>query len=255
MRRITLWLIALLLAANGVAGIVVACVGWQMTTSLLASLRETSATVAAQQASLVESVNGVAASVDDAAQATTGVSQSTERARASVIQATQTSTNLATTFDRLSQASQATVFGVRPLEGLIQPFTANAEDFRGFSASLTETAESLAANARDMQRVGDDLRGINGQLKATAQQIEAAPVPALLDQTLASLEVGSRLLLTLIFFESLLSALVGLALFILTGRRPLHPLDPLPVVLAERPARDDDATDGVQTRSGGVQIS
>ena len=173
MRRITLWMIALLLAGNGVAGIVVACVGWQMTTQLLAGLRETSATVAAQQARLVESVNGVAVSVDDAAQATAGVSQSTDRARASVIQATQTSTNLAATFDRLSQASQVTIFGVRPLEGLIQPFTANAQDFRGFGASLTETADALAANARDMRRVGDDLRGVNGQLKTAASQIEA----------------------------------------------------------------------------------
>jgi hypothetical protein len=226
-----------------------------MTTSLLTSLRETSATVATQQARLVESVNGVAASVDDAAQATTGVSQSTDRARASVIQATQTSANLATTFDRLSQASQTTVFGVRPLEGMIQPFTANAEDFRGFSRSLSETADSLAANARDMQRVGDDLHGINSQLKATATQIEAAPVPDLLDHTLASLEVGSRLLLTLIFFESLLSALVGLALFILTGRRPLHPLDPLPVLLSERAEPEESAVNGLQPRSGSARLS
>src|SRR5215213_11341470 len=100
-RSIVLLLIALLLAANGVAGIVAACVGWQMTTQLLGSMRETSATVASQQARLVASVNGVAASVGDAAQATTGASQSTARARDSVIQATQTSTNLAATFDQL----------------------------------------------------------------------------------------------------------------------------------------------------------
>src|SRR5689334_12445171 len=106
MRRIAIWLIALLLAGNGVAGIVAACVGWQMTTNLLVTLRQTSATVAAQQARLVDSVNGVAVSVDDAAQATKGVSQSTARARDAVAQATQTSTNLAATFDRLSQASQ-----------------------------------------------------------------------------------------------------------------------------------------------------
>src|SRR4051794_10174870 len=68
MRRIALWLIALLLAGNGVAGIVAACVGWQMTTNLLASLRETSANMATQQARLVESVNGVAEDDDPAAQ-------------------------------------------------------------------------------------------------------------------------------------------------------------------------------------------
>jgi hypothetical protein len=255
MRRITLWMIALLLAANGVAGIVVACAGWQMTTQLLAGLRETSATVAVQQARLVESVNGVAVSVDDAAQATAGVSQSTDRARASVIQATQTSTNLAATFDRLSQASQVTIFGVRPLEGLIQPFTANAQDFRGFSGSLTETADALAANARDMRRVGDDLRGVNDQLKTAASQIEATQMTPLLDQGLASLELGSRLLLTLIFFESLLSALVGLALFILTGRRPLHPHQPLPIVDAPLADEPEIAVKELRARAGGAPLS
>jgi hypothetical protein len=217
-RSIVLWLIALLLAGNGVAGIVVAGVGWQMTTSLLIDLRRASADVSVQQARLVESVNGVAVSVDDAAMATAGVSKSTADARAAVIQATQTSANLATTFDRLSQASQVSVFGVRPLDGLVQPFGANAEDFRQIGSALTQTADSMAANARDMGRVSEDLRGINRQLRTAASQIEAVRTVALLDQGIAGLELGSRLLLTVIFFESLLSALVGLALFILTGR-------------------------------------
>jgi hypothetical protein len=162
--------------------------------------------------------------VDDAAQATAGVSQSTGDARAAVVQATETSANLATTFDRLAEASQVTVFGIRPLDGLIQPFSANAEDFRKFGTSLTQTAGSMDANARDMNRVSEDLRGISGQLRTTATQIEAVRTAALLDQGLASLELSGRLLLTLIFFESLLSALTGLALFILTGRpgRPVH---------------------------------
>src|SRR6188768_3753571 len=96
LRRVVLWLIALLLAGNGVAGIVAACVGWQMMTTLVADLRRASADVSAQQARLVESVNGVAVSVDDAARATAGVSQSTADARAAVAQATETSANLAT---------------------------------------------------------------------------------------------------------------------------------------------------------------
>ena len=63
------------------------------------------------------------------------------------------------------------------------------------------------------------MRGINGQLRTAATQIAAVRTVALLDQGIAGLELGSRLLLTVLFFESLLSALVGLALFILTGRR------------------------------------
>jgi len=228
LRSIVLWLIALLLAANGVAGIVVAGVGWQMTTSLLADLRRASADVSVQQARLVESVNGVAISVDDAAQATAGVSKSTADARAAVIQATQTSANLATTFDRLAQSSQVTVFGMRPLEGLVQPFGANAEDFRQIGSALTQTADSMAANARDMNRVSEDLRGINAQLRTAATQIEAVRTVALLDQGIAALELGSRLLLTVMFFESLLSALVGLALFILTGRHAPRPHEASP---------------------------
>jgi len=241
-RSIVLWLIALLLAGNGVAGIVAACVGWQMTTQLMGSLRETNATVATQQAQLVASVNGVAVSVDDAAQATTGASQSTARARDAVIQATQTTTNLAATFDQLAYSSQVTVFGMRPLEGLIEPFTNNAEDFRGLTGTLKESADSLASNARDMKRVGDDLRGIGGQLKTTATQLQEIQAPGLLNQGLGTLELGSRLLLTLIFFESLLSALVGVALFILTGQRIVHPHDRSPAVEVQADDRGDDPT-------------
>jgi len=222
--------------------IVAACVGWQMTTQLMGGLRETSATVATQQTRLVASVNGVAASVDDAAQATTGASQSTTRARDAVIQATQTSTNLAATFDRLAYASQVTIFGMRPLEGLVEPFSANAEDFRGLTGSLTESADSLAANARDMRRVGDDLRGISGQLKTVGTQLKEIQAPGLLDQGLGTLELGSRLLLTLIFFESLLSALVGLALFILTGHRFARPHDGPPAVGVQGTERVEDPT-------------
>lgn len=241
-RSIVLWLIALLLAGNGIAGIVAACVGWQMTTQLLGSMRETSATVATQQGRLVASVNGVAASVDDAAQATMGASQSTARARDSVIQATQTSTNLAATFDQLAYSSQVTIFGVRPLQGLIEPFMANAEDFRGLTGSLTESADSLSANSRDMRRMGDDLRGISDQLKSTASQLQEVQAPGLLDQGLGTLELGSRLLLTLIFFESLLSALVGMALFILTGHTFARPHDRPPLVAGDRADAGDDPT-------------
>lgn len=236
LRSVVLWLIALLLAGNGVSGIVAACVGWQMMTSIVADLRRASADVSAQQARLVESVNGVAVSVDDAAQATAGVSRSTADARAAVIQATETSANLATTFDQLAASSQVTVFGIQPLAGLIQPFTANAEDFQKVGSALTQTANSMDANARDMGRVAEDLRGISSQIRTTATQIQAVRTAALLDQGLASLELSGRLLLTLIFFESLLSALTGLALFILTGRH-----SPVTRALAER---DDVAFGG-----------
>lgn len=248
LRSIVLWLIALLLVGNGVAGIVAACVGWQMMTGMVADLRRASADVSAQQARLVESVNGVAVSVGDAAQAMAGVSQSTSNARAAVTEATETSANLATTFDRLALSSQVTVFGMRPLEGLVQPFAANAEDFRRLSGSLTQAADSLAANSSDMSRVADDLRGINSQLRTAATQIEAVRTTALLDQGLASLELGSRLLLTLIFFESLLSALVGLALVILTGRHVAGRHGRSPLLHDERSARDDLALDDVRER-------
>ena len=77
----------------------------------------------------------------------------------------------------------------------------------------------------------------------------------MLDQGLTSLELGSRLLLTLIFFESLLSALVGLALFILTGRHPLHSHQPLPVVDAPLANEPEIAVKELRARAGGAPLS
>ena len=214
-RRVTIRLISLLLMANGIAGIVAVWVGWSMATDLFSTLRQTSASVSAQQARLVESVRGVAVAVDDSAQATAGVSRSTTRARTSVTDATRTADNLAATFDRLAEGSQVTVFGIRPLEGMTQPFMTNAEDFRQISASLDEMSASLADNSREMARVGDDLRSINRQLTVTATNLEALPSASVFNEGLATLELGTRLFLALILFESTLSALVGLA-FVMT---------------------------------------
>ena len=53
-RRVTIRLISLLLVANGIAGIAAVWVGWSMATDLLTTLRQTSSSVSAQQARLVE---------------------------------------------------------------------------------------------------------------------------------------------------------------------------------------------------------
>jgi hypothetical protein len=116
-----------------------------------------------------------------------------------------------------------TVFGVRPLEGLVQPFQISAEDFRRVSASLGETADSLADNARDIGRVADDLRAINGQLAAATREIEALQSATLIQQGLAGLELGSRLLMGFILFEAVVSALTGVALLMMTSAPRRHP--------------------------------
>ena len=78
---------------------------------------------------------------------------------------------------------------------------------------------SLADNSREMARVGDDLRSINRQLHLTATNLDALPSARVLDEGLASLELGIRLFLALILFESTLSALTGLA-FVMTTVQP-----------------------------------
>jgi hypothetical protein len=264
LRRVAIRLISLLLVANGVAGIVAVWFGWTASTGLLSTLRDTSATVTAQQTQLAESVRGVAVAVDDSAQATAGLSQSSGQARASVIEATQTADDLATTFDRLAAGSQVTILGIRPLEGMIQPFATNAEDFRRISASLATMSDSLDTNAREMGRVSDDLRNINTRISMVAANIEALPSSRFLEQGLSQLELGTRLFLALILFEATLSALTGLALAMMTVQPRVHvPLDPAPVgamhrappvadepVEAERMAPDRSASSGLARRQG-----
>ena len=230
-RRVTIRLISLLLVANGIAGIAAVWGAWSMSADLISSLRQTSASVSAQQTKLVQSVRGVAVAVDDSAQATAGVSRSTSQARNSVTEATRTADNLASTFDRLGEGSRVVVFGMQPLAGMIEPFETNAEDFRRISVSLNEMSGSLADNSREMARVGDDLRSINQQLTAAAANLEALPSGRVLEESLATLEMGTRLFLILILFESLLSALTGVALAMTVQPRPRDE------TLTPRPAR------------------
>jgi hypothetical protein len=221
-RRLVVRLVAWLLIVNGIAGVMAVWAGWSTTSTLLDGLRQSSTLVTAQQARLVESARSIAVGVDDAAQATAGLSRSTTQVRNAVTDAARTATQLASTFDRLSQASQVTVFGVRPLEGLTEPFSTNAADFRRLGASLDQTGDSLNTNVQEMTRVSNDLKGIEGQVRIAAVEVEALQAAALVQQGLASLELGSRLLLGMIFFEATLSALTGLALLIMLGQPGTH---------------------------------
>jgi hypothetical protein len=218
MRSAFIRLVAVLLIVNGIAGVAAVWSGWLVTATLIDGMRASSTTVTEQQARLVASVRSVAVGVEDTSQATSGLSRSTAQVRTAVGDATQTAGQLAATFDRLSQASRVSVLGVRPLEGMIEPFAANAADFRQLAVSLGATAESLETNAREMARVSDDLRGIHGQVSAVASEVEALQSAGLMQQGLASIEWGGRLLLGMIFFEATLSALTGLALLLMAGQ-------------------------------------
>jgi hypothetical protein len=223
-RTIVIRLVALLLIVNGIAGIAAAWAGWRATTSLLDSLRESSTLVADQQARLVATVRSVAVGVEDTSRATAGLSRSTAQVRVAIRDATQTATRLATTFDQLSHESQVNVFGIRPLEGMIEPFSTNAADFRQMAASLGATAESLRTNENEMARVSADLGTINQQVGATAAAVEGIQAGRFIEQGLASVELGGRLLLGMIFFEATLSALTGLALLLIPGRHAPRPV-------------------------------
>jgi len=228
-RSTVIRIVAWLLIVNGIAGVAAVVAGWGMTTSLLDGLRQSGTVVTGQQARLTESMRGVAVGVDDAAQATAGLSRSTTEVRNAVTDATQTANQLAATFDQLSQATQITVFGARPLEGLTEPFRTNAGDFRRLSRSLDATADSLAVNTQEMTRVSNDLKGIQSQVSTAAAGVEALQSAALIQQGLASLELWARLLLGMIFFEATLSMLTGVALLMMAGhpgiRHLSHALD------------------------------
>jgi hypothetical protein len=228
-------LVAVLLLVNGIAGVAAVWSGWMMADSLIDGMRQSSVLVTEQQARLVASVRSVAVGVEDTSQATSGLARSTAQVRTAVGDATQTATQLAATFDRLSQSSRVSVLGVRPLEGMIEPFAANAADFRQLASSLGATAKSLETNAREMGRVSDDLKGIHGQVSAVASEVAGLQSASLMQQGLASLELGSRLLLGMIFFEATLSALTGLALLLMAGQ---HRTRRLPL------ASSTGATDG-----------
>ena len=254
-RSAVIRIVAWLLIVNGIAGVAAVVAGWGMTTSLLDGLRQSGTVVTAQQARLTESMRGVAVGVDDASQATAGLSRSTTDVRNAVNDATQTANQLAATFDRLGQATQTTVFGARPLEGLTEPFRTNADDFRRLSRSLDATADSLAVNTQEMTRVSNDLKSIQSQVSSAATDVEALQSAALIQQGLASLELWARMLLGMIFFEATLSALTGVALLMMAG----HPaIRHVPHARALVPARTGDlvvSTDAPRHRRESSAVS
>jgi hypothetical protein len=222
-RRVVIRVVAVLLIVNGILGVMAVIAGWSVATRLMDGLRENSSLVTAQQTRLVAAVRAVAVGVEDAAQATAGVSRSTTQVRTAVNDATGTAEQLAATFDRLTEGSRVIVFGIRPLEGMTEPFSSNAEEFRQLSVSLGATADSLADNAREMTRMSDDLKSIRGQVNITALEVEAFQVASVMQQGLAGVELGSRLLLGMIFFEAALSGLTGLTLLLMLGHARAHP--------------------------------
>jgi hypothetical protein len=73
-------------------------------------------------------------------------------------------------------------------------------------------------------------------LHLAAANLDALPSASLLDEGLATMELGTRMFLALILFESTLSALVGLA-FVMTT------VQPRPVPLDDRLLAPDDLPD------------
>jgi hypothetical protein len=195
MLRVVLRIIAILLILNGVAGLVAVWLGQQLTGEVLADAREASARLAPAQAQMVSALNDVAVTLADAASAADGVAASMGRARVAIGDSGQAAGALGTSFAQMAPLTRAGVAGVRPLEGLAEPFAEAATSFQRLSGSLNGAADSLGHNAREAARVAEDLRAVRGRVEDLAGAAAALRPRALAREGLSGLEFGMRVAL------------------------------------------------------------
>jgi hypothetical protein len=216
-RWLAVRVIALMLMANGLGGMLGVLVAWRISQGLVDELRSAGAVLPSEQARLAGSLRRVSGMVGAAAAATDGFTVSLEQAAAAVEEGGQSADELRTIFSRLALVSQFNPLDPRILGGLADPFAASAESFGRLSGSLAATSSAMADNSRDTARVASNLKQASGQIDDLASTLEAIRSRTALDQRLAELELGRGLLLALVLLQALLSALTGLALWLLAG--------------------------------------
>lgn len=214
---------ALLLIANGVGGLALVLVGWQLATRLADDLRAVNGQLAPQQERLVAELRGVAATVEDAADATAGFAESLSQARDAATDGSRAAAGLSQAFNRLAAAGDVEIFGVRPLEGLREPFGSAGAETQRLSNALDALASSLNSNAGDTTRVAADLRQARARILELAGATEAFRAQTLVNQGISGLETVARALLGVLLIQAILSTLIGVAILLLAGALPPPP--------------------------------
>lgn len=156
----------------------------------------------------------------DAADATTGFAQSLARARDAATEGSRAATGLSQAFSQLAAAGDIEIFGIRPLDGLREPFGSAGAETQRLSGALNDLADSLASNVGDTTRVASDLRQAQTRILELADATEAFRAQALVNQGISSLETAARALLGVLLVQAILSTLSGVALLLLAGALP-----------------------------------
>lgn len=160
MRRFILSVIAVLLIAFGIAGIVFSFVFMPK----LSPVSISNETLNTLSVSITEGFDSMSIAMKNASIATSDIAESVNSAKDSLETASLVTEETSKAFKEMSKLVDFDILGLKPFESVYVYFQNGSESLSQLSKDLTNTGESLNINSGDIKALGISLADISGKM-------------------------------------------------------------------------------------------
>ena len=160
MRRFILSVIAVLLIAFGIAGIVFSFVFMPK----LSPVSISNETLNTLSVSITEGFYSMSIAMKNASIATSDIAESVNSAKDSLETASLVTEETSKAFKEMSKLVDFDILGLKPFESVYVYFQNGSESLSQLSKDLTNTGESLNINSGDIKALGSSLADISGKM-------------------------------------------------------------------------------------------
>ena len=160
MRRFILSVIAVLLIAFGIAGIVFSFVFMPK----LSPVSISNETLNTLSVSITEGFDSMSIAMKNASIATSDIAESVNSAKDSLETASLVTEETSKAFKEMSKLVDFDILGLKPFESVYIYFQNGSESLSQLSKDLTNTGESLNINSGDIKALGISLADISGKM-------------------------------------------------------------------------------------------
>ncbi|HEY5501633.1 MAG TPA: hypothetical protein VIK09_06585 [Candidatus Humimicrobiaceae bacterium] len=160
MRRFILSVIAVLLIAFGIAGIVFSFVFMPK----LSPVSISNETLNTLSVSITEGFDSMSIAMKNASIATSDIAESVNSAKDSLETASLVTEETSKAFKEMSKLVDFDILGLKPFESVYVYFQNGSESLSQLSKDLTNTGESLNINSGDIKALGSSLADISGKM-------------------------------------------------------------------------------------------